>query len=105
MNILTNREFQVEGNWNAPKAYLLEFKSVIDVELTQTSSSAGDWEGLIFQRLNKNIYAIPFHQQNNWPGGVGFTIYTNENPVYQIRGNELTTEIKEQILEEYYMVY
>lgn len=75
--LLINREWNVAGSWYEPCRKLEQFKSVINADYYCTSSSAGDWDGLMFQRLNNRIYAIPFSQVNNCPRG-GFTLYTGD---------------------------
>jgi len=77
-NLLINREFEVAGNWYAPQEKINEFKSVKVSELLNTSSSAGDWNGLFAQVLNGKTYIIPFSQQNNWPRSNGYTLFTGE---------------------------
>lgn len=65
-NILSNREYLIEGNCFAPSRYLLKnFMSVIDVYLIDTTSSAGDWSGLIFQKL-KNATIDEDHTLNEY---------------------------------------
>jgi hypothetical protein len=76
-NLLTNRKWQVDGNWYNPRYKLKEFKSVVYAEYINTSSSAGDWDGLFIQKISNRSYAIPFFQKNNYPGS-GFTLYTGE---------------------------
>ena len=75
--LLLSREYQIEGNWNRPLAFLTEnFKSVEKAVLMQTSRSAGYWEGIFAQKLHGTYYAILFSQENNYPNG-GFTLRTN----------------------------
>jgi len=102
-NLLINREWNIEGNWYQPCKKLEEFKSVINADYYCTSSSAGDWDGLMFQKLNNRIYAIPFSQVNNYPCGSGFTLYTGD-VVTKIIGEScdfeaVTTEIMECLLD------
>ena len=86
--LLTERTFPVTENlkandgsritWFTPQQYLKDkYKSVIAVELSDTTSSAGNWSGYFLQRSGHNIYAIEFHQENNHPGQ-GFTLYTGK---------------------------
>jgi len=75
--LLTNREWNIKGNWYQPEAHLSSFKSVLHVELVQTSNSSGDWDGIIFQKIGNKVYTIPFNQCNNYPYE-GFTLYTGE---------------------------
>lgn len=76
--ILQNREWQVEGDWCQPQAFLNGFRSVQKAHIICDSSSAGDWDGFFFQQIGKCRYAIPFRQENNWPNGSGFTLTTYE---------------------------
>lgn len=75
--LLIKRSWDIPGNWYAPKDFLQQFKSVKYVELLNTSSSAGDWDGLVFQVLNKRCYVIPFSQNNNYPSD-GFELLTGD---------------------------
>lgn len=77
-NLLINREYQIEGSWYEPCRKLEAFKSVINADYVCTSSLTGDWDGLLFQKLNGRIYVIPFNQENNYPRGGGFTLYTGD---------------------------
>lgn len=63
-NLLLNREYNVQGTWYKPSDFLYEnFKSVVRVELIDTTSSAGDWSGMIVQKINKTYYLIIFTQE------------------------------------------
>lgn len=78
-NLLTNREFFVEKDWFASVRHLLKHKSVIEAKFFDTTSSAGDWDGLIVQKLKYGLrswyYIIPFCQENNYPRN-GYTVRT-----------------------------
>ena len=74
-SVLENREYKVEGNWYAPRNKIVEFPSVVDAILWDTTSSGGDWSGYFVQKIKQNFYLIPFSQDNNYPRG-GFTLYT-----------------------------
>ena len=73
--LLVNREWNIDGHWYAPSEHLESYKSVKRVELVDTTSSAGDWNGFFIQELNGRCYCIPFWQENNYPSS-GFTLYT-----------------------------
>ena len=77
MTTLENKLFpEISGSWYAPSKELEKYKSVARVELCNTMSSAGDWDGVFAQKIGKNKYiVIPFSQMN-----LGFC-----------RGFELTT--------------
>jgi hypothetical protein len=77
MNLLTNKQVDIQGNWYAPKKFLEQHKSVLQVELVDTTSSAGDWNGVFAQRELNRCYLIPFSQTNNFPKE-GFHLSTGE---------------------------
>lgn len=78
--ILTDRRWHVDGKWFAPRKFLEEcFPSVVYCNYIDTTSSAGDWTGLIFQRLGQKLYVILFSQENSCPGA-GFEITTSKHP-------------------------
>lgn len=95
--ILKDREWQVK---NASEAiHLLEgYSSVKSAEWVNTTSSAGDWEGYIVQKINGRNYLIIFWQENNWPHE-GFTLHTNPTPICSWVGDISKEEIY-NILEE-----
>lgn len=98
--ILVNREVntanfpELPRSWYAPREYFQRFKSVQDVHLFDTTSSAGDWQGYILQKIGARSYVIIFSQSNNYPYE-GFTAYTNERPLISFLG-EMT---RDQILD------
>jgi hypothetical protein len=83
--LLVNREINTADFENLPKSwyaalrYFEGFKSVVSCDFYNTSSSAGDWEGYIQQKINGHYYIILFSQSNNcnWPHG-GYTLYTGD---------------------------
>jgi len=79
MGILTNKTLSANGNWYAPSDHLQTYKSVEWVELVDTTSSAGDWNGIICQKIGDKRYLISFSQENNCykPGG-DWIIYTDD---------------------------
>lgn len=84
MKLLTNKTFASKtNNWYAAiKEFKNRYPSVIYYEFMNTTSSAGDWDGFLIQKLGRNkAVAIGFSQQNNYPGA-GFTLYTAEHPFY-----------------------
>lgn len=81
--ILTDRVWYVEAKngerttWYTPLDFLRDFASVVHVEHYNTTSSAGDWDGILVQRLGKNkYYVIPFYQENKMGG---FEVSTASN--------------------------
>ncbi|MFP4019837.1 MAG: hypothetical protein ACLFUH_11375 [Bacteroidales bacterium] len=104
-NVLTNREYQIDGNWNEPAKFLREnFKSVIGTEMIDITSSAGDWSGLVFQKIGGKIKIIPFEQTNNYPSG-GFTLYTSNHIFASIDEKDFNQENKEILMEEFFVLY
>ena len=103
--LLINRKFNtadypdIKDNWYAAREILLQYKSVQSFELCDTTSSAGDWSGVIVQRLNGNTYIIPWGQENNYPHA-GYTVYTGE--VFCECDGTLTQEDINQIITDYY---
>jgi hypothetical protein len=97
--ILTNRKQNIEGNWYAPRAFLEHYKSVFAVKLLNTTSSAGDWDGIFFQLINGIVYGIPFNQENNYPNS-GFTLYTGE-VFFSCEYSIWNGNIEEKIIEDY----
>ena len=83
-NILTNRKL-VAINEIAPtrtsdvKQFLIwNYYSVINVEFFDTTSSAGDWGGLLVQEIGSKCYAIQFVMENRYPD-VGFEVHTGND--------------------------
>lgn len=83
-NILTNRKL-VAINEYAPtrtsdvKQFLIwNYYSVINVEFFDTTSSAGDWGGLLVQEIGTKCYAIQFEMENRYPDD-GFDIHTGND--------------------------
>ena len=90
MKLLTNITFATAtNNWYAPTKELKEkYRSIIETELMDTTSSAGDWSGFIIQKTGKNTFvAIGFSQYNSHPHD-GFSIMTCEHPFYKGKLNE-----------------
>lgn len=71
-NKFTNKSFAVQGTWYEPLNVMRNsYKSIVYGEYTDTTSSAGDWQGFIVQKLGKSYYGIPFWQ-NNLHHTIGF---------------------------------
>jgi hypothetical protein len=101
-NILKNREFIIEGGWNEPLKKLKSYPSVIYADHMETSSSAGDWTGLFFQKIGRFTYIIPFEQVNRYPRS-GFTLYTGE--VWGQYKGKVTREDIDRAIQEYCNLY
>lgn len=85
-NILTNRNL-VAINEYAPtrtsdvKQFLIwNYRSVRNVEFFDTTSSAGDWGGILVQEIGSKCYAIQFTMENRYPDD-GFDIHTGNEYV------------------------
>ena len=82
-NIIKNREFVVKNKYGHTrtsdvKEFIKDkYKSVVNVEFCETTSSAGNWSGLIIQELRGKCYAIPFSIENRYPDD-GFNVYTGD---------------------------
>jgi hypothetical protein len=100
--ILVDREVntadfpELPRSWYAPREYFQRFASVKDVEIFNTTSSAGDWEGYIVQKIGKRSYVIMFSQENNYPYA-GFTARTDDRPLISFEGEMDSDEIGEII--------
>jgi len=81
--LLVEREWQVK-NASEFREIVTQHRSVVGLEYTDTTSSAGDWGGFIVQKFGNKHYVIPFWQENNYPYR-GFTVGTNK-PVISYRG-------------------
>ena len=79
--ILTNREWDVLGSCFAPQNFIRDnFRSVVLCDYACTSSSAGDWDGVIIQRFGNRVTATIFYQENNHPSR-GFSVTTHDTPI------------------------
>ncbi|KAA6302801.1 MAG: hypothetical protein EZS26_000971 [Candidatus Ordinivivax streblomastigis] len=89
--ILTSRIWHTDGSWYAPKRFIKEtFSSVVYCNYIETSSSAGDWTGVIIQKLGKKLYATIFSQENSFPCCNGFDIYTSKDVIAIYDGTKIT---------------
>jgi hypothetical protein len=70
----------------------------------ETSSSAGDWTGVIFQKIGEKTYAIPFEQVTNFPRSGGFTVYTDDFYFTKFEGL-LTDDVCSQVIHNIFMAY
>lgn len=105
MKIFTNKSFFTEEIKNAGRItwYSLQkhiqdtYPSVLAVEFINTTSSAGDWDGLIFQRRGKSCVVIPFSQTNIEYNG--FRIDTGD--VFATLPARLYKDKKEEVISTY----
>jgi hypothetical protein len=104
-SLLINRTYNTvdlpgsKNNWYSHRDVFDQFKSIVECQLTIASSSAGDWEGYITQRIGKRNYVIPFFQENNYPRA-GFTIRTAQFPAFSYEGDLMPIEEVCKILYE-----
>jgi len=77
--LLLGIEEEVKGSWYAPERYLREQRDVMRVELWNTTSSAGDWDGFFVQKYKGRYWMIIF-----WQECVAWTpyynLYTSDEP-------------------------
>jgi hypothetical protein len=65
--------------WYAPSRWLGLQPGVVKCELTDTTSSAGDWSGYFAVAKEGKFSLVAFSQQNRYPVGPGYTLFTNDN--------------------------
>lgn len=79
--ILTNRSLVLNERIRTsgvPRIIKERFSSVVAVEFMDTTSSAGDWSGVIVQKISKEkCVAIIFSMENKYPHD-GFNVYTDD---------------------------
>lgn len=103
--LLINREWHIDGCWYAPRDFLRDkFASVVFCEHFNTTSSAGDWVGIVLQQFGKKLYAILFFQENSYPSN-GFSLSTagsfmvfpniGDNPDYRATFDEAVQVVTE----------
>lgn len=102
--LLINRAYKIIGSWYDPQRKLKSYRSVKKCKLINTTSSAGDWEGMLEQSLNGKSYIIPFSQTNRWPNGRGFTLMTGE-VFAEIKTKELNNDVWEDIINQFWNIY
>lgn len=104
--ILTNRSLVLSGRIHTsdvPRIIKEKFSSVLMVEFMDTTSSAGDWNGIIVQKISKEKYvAIIFSMENKYPYD-GFDVYTDS--VYYELPLNYTLEDLQQIYEDEIVLY
>lgn len=101
-NLITNRDFIAANKagrtttTDVKDIIMSKFKSVVNVEYLDTTSSAGDWSGMIVQQLKGKCYGIPFSIENRYPYD-GFMVHTHNlvfdiDPAMKFNSNYLTKE-------------
>ena len=82
-NFITNRKFVAKNKagrtttTDVKNIIMTKFKSVVNVEYLDTTSSAGDWSGVIVQQLRGKCYGIPFSIENRYPND-GFDVHIHD---------------------------
>ena len=82
-NFITNRKFVATNKagrtttTDVKDIIMTKFKSVVNVEYLETTSSAGDWSGVIVQQLRGKCYGVPFSIENRYPDD-GFDVHTHD---------------------------
>jgi hypothetical protein len=99
MCLIKNKTYKINGNCSEPVKFLKSLPGVINAELLDQMSSAGDWSGYAVQELNGFSYLFTFSQENNWPKE-GFTLCTSEFPIVKVKGTLSKSEIYQYLLPE-----
>ena len=74
-SLVLNKKIRTSG---VPRIIKERFSSVLAVEFMDTTSSAGDWSGIIVQKIGKEkCVAIIFSMENKYPHD-GFNVYTDD---------------------------
>lgn len=104
--ILTNRSIILNERIrtsDVPRIIKERYKSVLRVEFMDTTSSAGDWSGIIVQKIGKEkCVGIIFSMENKYPYD-GFDVYTDS--VYYELPLNYTLEDLQQIYEDEIVLY
>ena len=104
--ILTNRSLVLNERIRTsgvPRIIKERFSSVLSVEFMDTTSSAGDWSGIIVRKIGKEkCVAIIFSMENKYPYD-GFDVYTDS--VYYELPLNYTLEDLQKIYEDKISLY
>lgn len=68
-------------------AKIHSFPSVVYCDYMDMSSSAGNWSGLIIQRLNRQLHTVVFSQENFYLPS-GFDVETQSYPIVSVKRYE-----------------
>jgi len=94
--LLTNRQWHTNGNWYAAKRIIKEnFASVVFCDYMETTSSSGDWTGLVIQKLRNRLYVMIFSQENTFPCQEGYDIFTNDHVTAMVRDASTISNYRE----------
>ena len=99
--ILTNRSLVLHERIRTsgvPRIIKERFSSLLAVEFMDTTSTAGDWSGIIVQKIGKQkCVAIIFSMENKYPHD-GFNVYTDD--VYYELPLKYTLEDLQKVYED-----
>jgi hypothetical protein len=79
--VLTNREIVINERIRTSgieKWMQEKYPSVESVNYMDTTSSAGNWSGIIVQKIKNKNYAVIFVLDNRYPSD-GFNLYTHDS--------------------------
>jgi hypothetical protein len=94
--LLINRQWHTSEDWFSTVKFIREkFASVVFCKHTDTTSSAGDWSGLIIQKLGNQLYVLLFSQENTFPHCDGFDIYTDDHVTAIVQNASKVTDYRE----------
>lgn len=51
-------QYETEGNWYAPRDFLMDFDNVVDVIYIDQTSSGGDWSGIVVVDSGDGFFEI-----------------------------------------------
>jgi hypothetical protein len=93
--ILTDRKWHSGGDWFSPAKLIKKFyKSVVYCDYIETSGSAGDWTGLIIQKVGEKLYVIPFSQENTFPFREGYDINSSNEVIVEVNNASKIKDFK-----------
>jgi len=76
----------LSGNWFAPRNYLKNLKSTIEVDFICQSSSSGDWTGYVIKKVGRTFKLFLFYQEN-LGGGRGMKLFLENKPLATKKNN------------------
>jgi len=89
--------------WFAPSRYLESLPGVIRCELTDTTSSAGDWSGwFAVKSEDGSVALVAFSQENNAFRSPGYTLWTSDKPFAIVDDESDIDEVVNEWINETY---
>lgn len=74
---MTEKSFTVQGNWYAPRDYILSLPGCIWADLVDTTNSGGSWSGIACFKQHNRLEYFGFSQENNsWSTVMGYEVNT-----------------------------